>query len=226
MNRATENSSEDDASDRTCIATRQVRPPEEMIRFVRAPDGQVVPDLRRRLPGRGVWVTAQRQVVQEAMKRKAFGRSFKAEVQVDPDLPETIDRLLAEATLQSLAMANKAGRAVSGFSKVEAALRSGQAAVLLHASDAAPDGRRKLAQVARGRVKAVDLFGAEQLSLALGRPHVIHAALFPGPVSAAFIDRSNALARYRGLTVTGMAAMDVGDGEDLRTAEAEGLDAE
>jgi len=136
---------EDDASARTCIATRAVRPPEEMLRFVRAPDGQVVPDIRRELPGRGVWVTATAEAVRQAVKRKAFGRSFRAEVTVDPQLAEVVDRLLAEAALQSLAMANKAGRVVAGFGKVESALRAGEAVALLHAADAAADGKRKLA---------------------------------------------------------------------------------
>lgn len=216
---------EDDASARTCIATRAVRPPAEMIRFVRAPDGQVVPDIRRKLPGRGVWVTATAEAVREALKRKAFGRSFKADVTVDPQLAETVDRLLADAALQALAMANKAGRVVAGFGKVEGALRSGDAVALLHATDAAPDGKRKLAQGVHGKLGVMELFASEQLSLALGRPHVIHAALLPGPVSAAFIDRCDALARYRGSAVAGAAATDMSD-DGLHAAEAEGMDAE
>jgi uncharacterized protein len=222
---------EQGGSQRTCIATREVRSPDEMLRFVRGPDGAVVPDLRRRLPGRGVWVTASADAVALAVKRKAFGRSLRAEVRVDQALPALVDRLLAEAALQSLAMANKAGRVVCGFSKVEAALRGREMAALIHASDAAEDGKRKLAprRSDAGRPDAapiIELFNSEQLSLALGRPHVIHAALLSGPVSAAFLDRSGALARYRGPSRAPAAGSATDGHDELDPAKAEGMDAE
>jgi uncharacterized protein len=217
---------EDEVSARTCIATRAVRPPEEMLRFVRAPDGRVVPDIRRKLPGRGVWVTATAAAVAEAMRRKAFGRALKAEVLVADELVDQVDALLCDATLQSLAMANKAGRVIAGFGKVESALRGNGVRAVLHAAEAAADGRRKLGLAAGGKATPIELFTGEQLSLALGRPHVIHAALLPGPVSAALIDRCDALARYRGSPPVSATATDMGDDDGTSTAEAEGMDAE
>src|SRR5436190_4193894 len=107
---------------RLCAVTGEVRPIEELTRFVVAPDGSVVPDLKRRLPGRGIWITATRPALGSALARKAFGRSFKREVRVAGDLVESTERLLEHAALDALAMAHKARRTIIGFAKVEAAL--------------------------------------------------------------------------------------------------------
>jgi predicted RNA-binding protein YlxR (DUF448 family) len=205
--------------ERTCIVTRAQLPPEALIRFVRAPDGAVVPDLKRKLPGRGVWVRADRDTVAAAVKKRAFARALKAEVSVDPELPGRVDGLLEEAALQGLSLANKAGRVVCGFAKVEAALARGEAAALIHASEAAADGKRKLA--ASSRPRAIELFSGEQLSLALGRPHVIHAALLSGSVSAAFLSRCDVLARYRGAHGMEEAGTNAEGILDRQAAEAE-----
>src|SRR5579871_5287276 len=106
------------ATERLCIATRQVRPVGALIRFVIGPDGAVVPDLKRRLPGRGVWVTARRQAVAEAVRRRLFGRGLKAEVRVSPELPDAVERLLEQSALNALSIARKAGLVVHGFAKV------------------------------------------------------------------------------------------------------------
>jgi len=195
---------EDDraAPERTCVATRAVLPAEELIRFVRAPDGAVVPDLKRALPGRGVWVTANAEAVRLAIKRKAFARGFREPVQVDPELPERVDELIERQALAMLGFANKAGRLTCGFSKVEAALAGEPVVALIEAADASPDGVRKLGQVLTrlgrsAQVRRVRLFRSGQLDLALGRSNVVHAALLAGPVSAAFLARCDALARYR-----------------------------
>jgi predicted RNA-binding protein YlxR (DUF448 family) len=180
--------------------TRAARPAEELIRFVRAPDGTVVADLKRRLPGRGVWVSARREIVAEAVRRKAFVRGFKEQVTVPGDLPDTVEALLERAVLDMLSLANKAGRAVAGFGKVETALQGGKAAAVLHARDGAEDGKRKLAQAARrsgAEVPVIELFSSGQLGLALGRENVIHAALLADPVSDAFLARAHQLLRYR-----------------------------
>ena len=117
---------EDDrkAPERTCVATRTVRPADELIRFVRAPDGAVTPDLKRALPGRGVWVTGSAEAVRLAVKKKAFARGFKEAVSVDPELATQVDDLLERQALSMLGFANKAGRVICGFAKVEAALRA------------------------------------------------------------------------------------------------------
>ena len=188
-------------SERTCILTRAVRPPHAMIRFVRAPDGGVAPDIRSRLPGRGVYVTASAGLVAEAAKRQLFSRSFKAKAEASPTLAEEVDRLLKADCLQMLAMANKAGLATAGFAKVAAALEEGRVRALIEASDGGADGRRKLERSSKrgsGGPRRVELFTSSQLDLALGRTNVIHAALAGGGLTEAFLARCERLALYRG----------------------------
>lgn len=194
-------------AERLCASTGMVRPVDDMIRFVVSPDGAAVPDLKRRLPGRGVWITATRSALGRAIARKAFARSFKRDVRITPDLLDTTERLLERAALDALAIAYKAGRAVTGFAKVEAALAHANAAALLHASDAAPDGVRKLNAAMRrngdghGPVAVVAAFTSAQLDLAMGRSNVVHAALLAGPESKAFLTRAARLERFRTGTV-------------------------
>ncbi len=116
----------DPVAERTCIVTRTVREPDDLIRFVRAPDGSVVPDIRCRLPGRGVWVTAERGMVAEAVARRLFSRGLRAEARAAGDLPDQTGALLADAALSLLALANKAGLAVTGFEKTAEAARKGR----------------------------------------------------------------------------------------------------
>jgi len=194
-------------TERLCASTGTVRPVDDMIRFVVSPEGTAVPDLKRRLPGRGVWITATRSALGQAIARKAFARSFKRDVRVAPDLINATERLLERAALDALAIAYKAGRVVAGFAKVEAALVNGDAAALLHASDAAPDGVRKLDATARrsgnghGSVVVLDAFTSAQLDLAMGRSNVVHAALLAGPESKAVLTRLRRLERFRTGTV-------------------------
>ncbi|PSC04867.1 RNA-binding protein [Alsobacter soli] len=194
---------EQEGPERTCVATRTVRPPDELIRFVVGPDDQLVPDLKRKLPGRGVWVTASRQAVEEAARKKAFARSLKASVKVPATLADDIERLLERDARDSLSMANKAGQVVAGFSKVEAAIAQGVAGIL-QATDAAADGVRKIGQALRRRygeradaIPVVAALDSSELGLALGRSHVIHAALLEGPAARACLARCRALERYR-----------------------------
>jgi uncharacterized protein len=190
--------------ERTCAATRTVKPVDAMIRFVVAPDGTVVPDLKRKLPGRGIWVTATREALAQAVKRKAFATGFKRSVQVDAGLVEQTDRLLEQAALDALAICGKAMLAVAGFVKVETALAREAVVALLHASGAAADGVRKLnAAVQRrygdeaNRVRIIADFSSSQLDLALARPNVVHAALLKGPASDAFLARHVRLTAFR-----------------------------
>jgi len=190
------------ATERLCAATRAVRPVDDMIRFVVGPGGEVVPDLKRKLPGRGIWVTASREVLAEAVRRRAFARGFKREVRVAADLAARTEDLLVRAALEALAIAGKAGRVVTGFGQVETALARTEAVAVLHAAEAAPDGVRKLAAaLRRGHEDAVtaviDSFKSEQLDLALGRSNVIHAALLAGSASVTFLARCGRLERFR-----------------------------
>jgi predicted RNA-binding protein YlxR (DUF448 family) len=192
------------APQRTCVATREVKPASELIRFVRAPDGAVVPDLKRELPGRGVWVTASREAVRLAVKKKAFSRGFKEAATVDPAIDEMVAGLIERSALGLLGFANKAGLVITGFAKVEAALSKENVVSLVEAGDAGDDGVRKLGQVLRrlgmsSDTPVVRLFQGPQLDLALGRSNVVHAALLAGPVSAAFLARCDAFARYLGM---------------------------
>ena len=194
------------ATVRMCAVTRQVRPIDELIRFVVAPSGEVVADLKRKLPGRGLWVSATRQAVAEAARRNQFGKGFKRDVRVAPSLAADTETLLVRGATDALAMAAKAGQVVCGFSKVEGALAQRQARALIHAADGAADGIRKLDAVARqnagneeelAEIPVVTALTSEQLDLALGRSNVIHAALLAGPASKTFLSRSQTLVRYR-----------------------------
>jgi hypothetical protein len=204
-----------------CIVTRRREAPEAMIRFVRAPDGVLTPDIRSRLPGRGAWVTARADLVAEAVKKQAFARQLKAQVAASPTLPADVDRLLEADCLQSLSLANKAGAVTTGFGKVCDALEKGAVVALIEARDGSAEGRRKLAQAARraaaGRAagaaspETVALFDSMQLDLALGRTNVIHAALAPGGPTQAFLTRCRRLAAYRGESARDEADDCIGD---------------
>src|SRR5450755_4639428 len=141
------------ATARMCAVTRAVRPIEELIRFVVSPQGEVVPDLKRKLPGRGLWVSASAQAVAEAVRRNQFSKGFKRDVRAAPTLAADTEKLLVRGVIDALAMAAKAGQVISGFSKVEGALAQRQAQnsvkALIHAADGAADGIRKLDAVVR-----------------------------------------------------------------------------
>jgi predicted RNA-binding protein YlxR (DUF448 family) len=190
-------------TERLCAVTRQVRPIDELIRFVLAPDGTVVADIKRRLPGRGVWVGAERKLVAQAVKRQVFSRALRADAKVPPDLPDLVEAQLERAVLDALAIAHKAGAVVTGFVKVEATAHRGGAIAYLHAAEGGADGRRKIAAARRrgeagGPGSAAEIvLSSTQLDLALGRPNVVHAALTAGRASDTFLARRLTLERYR-----------------------------
>ncbi|MCX7339585.1 MAG: RNA-binding protein [Hyphomicrobiales bacterium] len=198
MNRAAD-------SERRCVATRLSLPARELIRFVVSPEGKVTPDIRRKLPGRGVWTANSRAAVEHAIRTRAFARSLKGKVNVPPDLADVLDRLLLRDALQSLSIANKAGLLMTGFGKVEAALTgAARPAVWIEAADGADDGRRKLTQALTrrhgeraGEVPVADCFTSDDLALALGRDLVIHAALKDGAAAEAFLGRWRRLVQFR-----------------------------
>jgi uncharacterized protein len=187
---------------RMCAVTREIRPLSELIRFVVGPDGTAVPDVKTKLPGRGLWITATRQALGEAIKRKVFTRGFKREVRLPPDLAEQTEWLLERAVLDALAIAGKASSVAAGFAKTEAALEHEEVIAVLHAAGAAADGIRKLQASARrhrsGRPPAeIGFLTTAQLDLALSRPNVVHAALLAGPASETFLARCRRLERFR-----------------------------
>ncbi len=212
--------------ERFCALTRTAKPVEDMIRFVVGPDGAVVPDLKRKLPGRGMWITATREAIAEAAAKRVFTRGFKRDVRTGDDLAAQTEQLLARAALDALSIAGKGGTVASGFGKTEEAINKNEAVALIQASDGAPDGRRKLDAVLRRndrQIPVIDAFSSAQLDLALNRLNVIHAALLAGPVSDTFIARTKRFSRFR----TGFSATAVQDHvagtaqeqEELRTNE-------
>ncbi|HEY5279784.1 MAG TPA: RNA-binding protein [Pseudolabrys sp.] len=202
-------------TERTCALSREVKPVDELIRFVLAPGGEVVADVRRRLPGRGLWVSATRIAVEQAVKRNVFARGFRQEVRAAADLAEQTEKMLERAALDALAIAGKAGVVVSGFAKVEAALGKGEARALIHASDSARDGRRKLSgavahanEDGKRKIVVIEDFSGTQLDLALNRPNVVHAALLAGPGSETFLARVARYARFRSSNSTAAVRAD------------------
>jgi hypothetical protein len=190
--------------ERLCVVTREVKPTDEMIRFVVGPDRAVVPDLKCKLPGRGVWVTASRECLAAAAKRGVFARAFGADVTVGADLPDQVRGLLERALLDALAIARKAGELVFGHAKVEAAAEEGAAVAFLQALEAGPEGVRQImAAIRRGypedaaNVVVIKTFTTAQLDLALARPNVVHAALLAGRATDTVMARWRALARVR-----------------------------
>jgi predicted RNA-binding protein YlxR (DUF448 family) len=189
-------------AERFCVATRAVRPVEHMIRFVIAPNGEAVADLKHNLPGRGVWVTATRNALDQAQRTNAFARGFRRDVRLAGDLVPRTERLLENAALDALAVARKAGSVAMGFAQVEMALKRNAVIALLHAVEAAPDGVKKLNFALRqsqqsGSVRIIRILTTSQLDLALGRPNVIHAALLAGPSADTFLARLRRLERFR-----------------------------
>lgn len=189
---------------RTCLATRENVPIEHMIRFVAAPDGSIVPDLSRTLPGRGAWVTASREAIGKAVTQKAFSRAFRGKAQADEKLVPLVEHLIERSALEAISLANKAGRIVSGNAKVESAILSGKARAIYHAADGSADGKRKLDGLLRrieaeggAKIPSLTLFTGSQMDLALGRPNVVHAALLASPASGGFLERSLRLKRWR-----------------------------
>ena len=190
---------------RMCAVTRAVLPEPDLLRFVAAPDGTVVPDLKRNLPGRGVWVSLDRASVAEAVRKNVFARSLKQPVRAAADLPDQAAARLRDAALGRLGLARKAGAVVAGFAKVEAAVGKNSLVALLIAADAAADSVRKMDQVLRRRpaeLAGVPVFRnlpSEQMSLALGMPNVIHAAVLQSPAGTSFVEAALRLRRYEGV---------------------------
>ncbi|MEJ2434931.1 MAG: RNA-binding protein, partial [Pseudolabrys sp.] len=180
-------------SERQCALTRAVKPVDELIRFVVSPAGEVVPDVKRKLPGRGLWISAERAAVEQAARRNVFARGFKRAVRVPPGLAAQTEEMMERSALEALAIAGKAGLVRAGAAKVEAALARDDLAALIHAADAGGDGTRKLnaalqreMQEKSREIAIIDIFTGGQLDLALSRPNVVHAALLAGPGASTF----------------------------------------
>jgi hypothetical protein len=213
--------------ERTCILTRRKGTRDELIRLALGPDGSVAPDVRARAPGRGAWIGVKRAELDEANSKgklkAALQRAFKTnDVEVPADFGERIEKALRQTVLDRLGMEARAGNLINGSEKVEAAARSGKVRLLIHASDAGEDGRKRLDQAWRvgngGPQGLIFPEGRTILSLALGRENVVHAAL-TDPAAASRV--SHALARWRAFTGPDRGLE--GGEPALRTSSAEDL---
>ena len=185
--------------ERRDIVSGEVMEEARLIRFVAGPDGQAVPDLARKLPGRGMWVAADRASVTAAAKKGLFARAAKAKVGAPADLADQVATLLKSRLLSALGLARRGGDLTSGFEKVHAAIASGKAAWLIEASDGAADGRRKLCALARKQPRPpglIGLFSGAELSLALGGENVIHTAFLAGRAAGHWAEDVRRLAGF------------------------------
>ena len=191
---------------RQCAVTRERLAPDALIRFVRSPDGMVVPDVFGKLPGRGAWVTADRSIIADSVENHIFSRAFKAHSQPIDNLMVEIERQLLQRCNGLLGMAKKSGVAVLGFDQVRAYIRKQEPGWLLEASDGAEDGRNKVHFLAKAIYEDVKVAGAlssAELGVAFGRQHVIHALLEQGSLSDAFSIAYRRLTGFRDAPETG-----------------------
>ena len=195
-----------DVNGRMCIVTRESGSPDELIRFVAAPDGTVVADLKRQLPGRGCWVKVDRSLVDKAVAKKLFARALKTDVKAAADLGETVEKLLMQQLMQMMNMARKAGQFVSGSAKVDAAVRSGAAIAVFHSTDAAADGVRKIDQARKAwhlgmateeEIPSYRLFSESEMEGLMGQNAFIHAAVLAGQAGEGVVKRAKMLEQYR-----------------------------
>lgn len=186
---------------RTCIATGVEGAPEQMIRFVVGPDGEVVPDLARRLPGRGMWVRAERAALEKAVEKKLFSKAARAPVKASAELVDRVEHLLLERTLADLGRARRAGRAVAGYVKVEQMIGRHQVGLLVVADEADGDGLQKLRATGLPLERLGD---AAALGGIFGREQAVYVAIARDDAGGAFIERiSVGAARWRGFRLNG-----------------------
>ena len=186
-----------DGPERRCIVTGESQPRGGLIRFVIGPDAMVVPDLAGRLPGRGIWVSAERGVLEQAVKRKLFARAARQPVTLPEGLVDLVHDLLTRRVIELLSLARKSCQAVAGYEKVRDWLARGDARVLIQAHDGSERGKTKL-RPPPGPEGHLTCLSAQELGLAFGREHVIHAALAAGGLAARVVEEAAKLARLRG----------------------------
>ncbi len=223
---------------RRCIATMEGRLQAEMVRFVLSPDGSVVPDIAARLPGRGGWVTTNREAVDLAVKRGAFARAFKAQVKASSALADQVENLLARRAIDMLGMAKRSGDLILGYEQVREAIRENRPACLIASSDASGDQRDKVLALVRGLYgpnlakpeekralpPVVACFSGEELGMALGRERVVHACLKQGRIAHAWMGELVRLSGFRRVWLPGWppasASGEGASGQDIEEFQA------
>ena len=192
--------------ERRCLASGQVLPKAQLLRFVVGPEGTVVPDLAERLPGRGLWLQARQDMMAKACAKNLFAKAAKRQVRVPDDLAQQVEALALRRCLDLLGLARRAGAVVAGFEKVKAALRAGEVGLLVQAADAAEDGRHKIRALARAvapKTPVVQFCGAAELGAAVGREAVVHVGIAPGRFAAGLAREIQRLADLRGVAEQG-----------------------
>lgn len=185
-----------DDPERKCIATGESQPKAGLIRFCAGPDGQIVPDVLGKLPGRGIYVSADRAALEKAVKKNLFTRAARQPVKVPEGLADLVEALIAQRTVDLLSMARKAGEAVTGYEKVKDWLVKGTAATLIQASDGSERGKTKL-HAPEGEKGFVGCLTAGEIGLAFGRERAIHAALAAGGLRSRVVEEAAKLAGLR-----------------------------
>ncbi|RAU21919.1 hypothetical protein CU669_11520 [Paramagnetospirillum kuznetsovii] len=187
---------EETGPERRCVATGLVKPKAELLRFVVAPDGMLVPDMGHALPGRGIWLSPRRDVVNTAVAKRLFAKAARRQVSVPEDLAERVGELLARRCLDALGLARRAGQAVMGFEKVCAEVRAGRAGLVLAARDASRDGRDKVRALGAG-LAVIELFDGAELGAVFGRETAVHVCMSPGKLALRLQGEAAMLAGFR-----------------------------
>jgi predicted RNA-binding protein YlxR (DUF448 family) len=187
--------------ERQCIATRASLPMEEMVRFVVGPDDQIVPDILGKLPGRGIWVSADRAALEKAATKGLFARSAKTAVKVPDGLVDEVETQIVRRVVDLISLTRKSGRAVAGYEKVKSWLSNEEAEVLIQASDGSERGKSKLSTPHYGTF--IGWLTADELGLAFGRQTVIHGALGAGGLTSRVVEEAQRLKAIRGIVAAG-----------------------
>ncbi|MEN9061055.1 RNA-binding protein [Ponticoccus litoralis] len=201
MTRGSQAKQREDGPERKCIATGEVQPKNGLVRFVLGPDGQIVPDLAGKLPGRGVYVSADRAALDKAAAKGLFSRAMKQPVKVPEGLADLVEQMLARRVIDLISLARKSGGAVSGYEKVKAWLQAEEATVLIQAEDGSGRGKSKLSTPYGGRY--IGWLTADELGMAFGRQTVIHAALGSGGLVPRIVEDAQ---RLKGMRVAAATA--------------------
>jgi predicted RNA-binding protein YlxR (DUF448 family) len=190
---------------RRCLVTGESVPVERLVRFAIGPDGAVVPDIEGRLPGRGMWLSAERDVVNKALAKSLFARAARRTVVAPGDLADRIESLLARRCVELLGMARRAAQVVAGFDQVRATLSEGRGGLLVEASDGSGDGRDKLRAMAPG-VTVVTVLSSEELGAAFGRDRFVHVLVAPGRLADRIRVEAERLAGFRIVDAVGLGS--------------------
>jgi predicted RNA-binding protein YlxR (DUF448 family) len=196
MTRGGRDKDRDDGPERRCIVSGDSAPKAGLIRFVVGPDAVVVPDVMGRLPGRGIYVSSDRELIERAAQKGLFSRAARTPVKTPDGLAALVEVLLTRRVLESLSLARKAGQAVTGYEKVKEWLVKGQAIALIQASDGSERGKSKLRPPDR-KNGFIGCLTSQEMGLAFGREHAIHGALAAGGLGKRVVDEAARLAGFR-----------------------------